>query len=210
MGAARTAVDSLIALLASAVGPFRLNVAEGISTGDGPAVTVRVASLDRVGRSRRDGLILDLSLTAMVFTTGPNSVDATERMLRTIEVDPRFSAAPLRWTPEPAAGIGFLVSAPVSVRLEETVGPRVGQPLHVDIRVARAVSGVIVDNDGNPIRGALVHTAENQTSTHSDADGHFALLNPTDQVTQLHIDVRGTTRTFDAPAEHQPLVIKWE
>ena len=209
MGAARTAVDSLIALLVSAVGPL-LKIEEGISRGDGPAVTVRVVSLDRVGRSRRDGLILDLRLTAAVFATGPHSVDATEQMLRAIEVDPRFTAGPLPWTPEPAAGLGFLVSVPVSVRLEETAGPQVRQPLQVAIRVARAVSGVVVDNEGNPVRGALVRTADNQTSTHSDADGHFALLNPTEQVSQLHIDVRGTTRTFDAPAGHLPLVIKWE
>ena len=55
-----------------------------------------------------------------------------------------------------------------------------------------------------------MRTAENQKSTHSDADGHFALLKPTDRQSKLHVDVRGITRTFDAPAEHLPVVIKWE
>lgn len=144
-------MDSLLALLTHAVEPFRLNVRESkvpesnltgdISPTADPAVTIRVVSLDRVGRSRRGGSILDLNLTAAVFTTGPHFLDATEQMLRTIEVDARFSAAPLSWTPAPSAGLGFLVSARVCVRLDERVGPEVSRPLRVDIRISPAAGG---------------------------------------------------------------------
>lgn len=207
MSAARTALLGLVGALAEAVDPVAVRVDDDpAASADVPGVSVRPRSLTRVGRSRRDGAVLDLELVAAVGTSGPLSLELTEQMLTALESESRYTVEP-----HPAAeGLGFQVRVPVAVRLEEPVPWRVEQPMVLDVRLARSLAGVVVDDGGHGVAGAVVAAGIGGPAAHTDAQGRFRVLVADAPRQAFVVEVRGTTRTVDAPTDTAPVVIRWE
>jgi hypothetical protein len=210
VSSARHALDIVMDALSEVVAPFDLKVVERDQVDDTPAVNVRVISLDRRGRSRRDGSLLDLVLAATVITTGPARLEAVERMLSMIEQDQRLTAAALTAERQPPSGLGFLLTMTVSVRLDEPSGQQVTETLRIDTRLVRTLSGTLVDSRRQAISGAQLRTADDPTPVRSGADGHFALLTSAQTAeTELLVTVRGTTTSFAVRPDEIPLIVQW-
>lgn len=212
MSAARTALLALVDALAAAVEPVPVTIedeSQHPTTGE-PGVRVRVASLTRVGRSRRDGAVLDLELLATVGSTGPRALELTEQMLTALEREPRYAVEAAQQSPIDALGLGILVRVPVAVRLEEPVRWRVTEPMHLDVQVARSVAGVLVDTGGRGVPDALVAAAVGGAGASTDSGGRFRLLVADAERQDLVVEVRGATRTFDADTSTAPVVLRWE
>lgn len=133
MNSVRTSLEMITDLVRDAAHPLKVDVRTGGATQDDTDVSIIPVSVDRVGRSRRDGPILDLQLTVAVVCTGPSNVDVVEDLFAALEPHSNYSIGPLDWpvTPPDAAGLGFRVSVTVPVRLAEPHGPPVKEPLTV-------------------------------------------------------------------------------
>jgi hypothetical protein len=206
MSAARTALSGLLDALAAAVRPAQVDLHDDAVPPGTAGVTVRPVSLDRVGRSRRDGPLLDLQLTVEVTSTGPQSLEWTEQMLTAVEQHERYSAGPLG-TP---GQLGFTVRVPVPVRLGEPTGPLVREPLRVETQVAWPVSGIVVDGHGRGVSGATVRSAFTGTTAACDAQGRFRLLAGGEPAQDFVVEVRGRTRSITASADELPVLIRWD
>jgi len=133
MSAVRSTMNTLLELVADQVKPDRVAEAGDAESVADAAVIVRPVGLERVGRSQRDGPVLDLQLAVLVVCLGRRALDNLEALLAAVETAGQYSISPLR--PEPLlAGpvqLGFELRVPVSLRLEDTRGPLVTEPLVV-------------------------------------------------------------------------------
>ncbi|WP_051973396.1 hypothetical protein [Cryobacterium sp. MLB-32] len=212
MSVVRSSLSDLVAVLADAVVPDSVGVQHGgqPETEAAPTdpVLVRVVALDRIGRSRRDGPVLDLELSAAVACTGEHTLDNLERMMVALENLSRYSVAPL--TPELRAtgAVGFLVRVPVNLRLTEPGGPPILEPLQVTTVIGRQLRGVVVGSDGHGLAGASIRARASAVAVASDRAGRFTLLSTSDPVQDFTVEYRGTTRLVTAAVD-PALVITW-
>jgi hypothetical protein len=212
MSAARTALLSLVSALSEAAEPAPVALEDGPDpvTPPRPGVSLRPVALSRLGRSTRDGVLLDLELLARVAVSGPDALETTERLLVGLERDSKYVVEPLPPVPAGPAALGFDVRVRVPVRLEQPSGPPVREPMHVDLRPARQVAGQVLDADGGGIADALVRAGIGGRPVATDAEGRFRILVAEAPVQEFVIEVRGATRTVDARTQQSPVVIRWE
>lgn len=221
MSAARTALLGLVSALAAAVDPRTVTIDDephrlvtpeptDRDADPTPAVRVRASSLTRVGRSRRDGAVLDLELVATVGSAGPEALELTELMLTALEREARYTVESVAEHPEAWPGLGFRVRMPVGVRLEEPVGPRVREPMRLDVQIARSLPGVVLDAEGQGVPDADVRAALGGGPSRTDSDGRFRVLVADAPRQELVVEVRGATRTIEAATDTAPVVIRWE
>ena len=147
---ARAALDSAVATLTSAVSPTTVHLSSDPTPSDTANVVVELLDLRRIGRSRRDGSLLDLELLTAVHATGPTALDLVEQMLVALEphrydVEPLPAAArrpdPRAPGVEPGVELGFQLRIPVSVPMTEPDAPLVTQPPVVRIDVVPSGTG---------------------------------------------------------------------
>ena len=129
----RSSLNALVALLTDVVSPDEVAVEGDAGEPHSAPVFVRPLSVDRVGRSRREGPVLDLELKVAVICTGPRSIENVEQLIRAVEINSNYSVGPLDRSCGPAdeAWLGLLMVVPVSLRLDEPQGPPVREPLEV-------------------------------------------------------------------------------
>ena len=215
MGAARSALADLLGALAHAVEPAPVGIAGSSEPGDsgsgpdeaGSQVRVRPVSLTRVGRSQRDGAVLDLELVAAVGPEGPEALELAEAMLTALERAPRLSVEPAGPGDPPLA---FRVRLPVAVRLEQPVRWRVEEPMRLDVQVARSLAGVLLDAGGDGLPEARVAARPGGGAATTDKQGRFRVLVAQGDRQSFDVEVRGTTRTIDAATHTAPVVLRWE
>ncbi len=214
MSAARTALLALVGALADAVDPETVAIDDDESPppDGGPAVRVRPTSLARVGRSRRDGAVLDLELVAAVRSGGPKALELVEQMLTALERESRYTAEPVLLPVEAPSrgGMAFQVRMPVPVRLDEPEPPRVTEPMRLDVRLVRSMSGALIDSAGHGVADARVSASVGSGPSVTDPDGRFRLLVADAPRQTFVVEVRGATRTVEAATATAPVVIRWE
>ena len=212
MSVVRSALSALVSVLADAVSPDSVGVFDGGPVPTDPVPTdpviVRVVTLDRIGRSRRDGPVLDLELAAAVSCLGPHSLENVEQMLAAVENISRYLVAPLTPDLHADAGLGFLVRVPVTLRLTEPGGPPILEPLRVDTVIGRRLRGVVVGPDGHGLAGASIRSRASSVAVASDRAGRFTLLSTPDPIQDFTVEYRGATRLVTAPID-PALVIMW-
>lgn len=195
MSSSEAALRALVELLAAEAAPETVVIDDGrVDRTDFSGTLVRPLALERVGRSRRSGAILDLQLFLEVTTYGANALATMERHLVTIE---QSQLAAQEQPPQPAqrsAGYGagtmsVVVVVPVAVSLAEPQPPIVTQPPVVEVHFVSRLDGVLVDSDGHAITGAIVRTAETAATSVTDKAGRFRLLTTTDGSGPISIDV---------------------
>lgn len=212
MGMVRAALAELVSVIQHAVEPEQVALRDGSRDDpedppDAP-VTVTPSALTRVGRSRRDGPVLDLELTALVECRGPRRLDNLEKLLVAVERQSQYGTAT---TEAPAApGMAFLIRVPVSVRIDEPSGPPVLEPLVTHTVAGRTISGRLLDrhNAGIPHARIRVHSSANAVV--SDDLGRFEVLASADELQHFAVAVRGTERQLTASTSTLPVTIRWE
>jgi hypothetical protein len=208
VSALRTSLSQLVDVLAGAVAPDTVGLEDG---GEAPAdpVVVRVVSVDRVGRSRRDGPVLDLQLAASVRCTGTRSIENVEQLLRAVEDAPQYVVAPLE-RPLDGGGLGFLVRVPVALRIQEPDAPLVTEPAVITTIVGRELTGVLFGKDERGLAGARIRSHASGQLAESDGNGRFRLLGTPDDVQEFTVEYRGSARRVTAKADPLPLTIRWD
>lgn len=207
MRAARVALNDLVDVLALAVEPRQVGVDDGSTPVKDDAVRVRALSLDRVGRSLRDGPVLDLVMVASVQCGGSGALDATELMLEALERRPQMAVEPLPRDLMAAGLVGFLANVPVAVPLPEESGPIVREPLEAILRSVRAQSGRLLDRHGRVVEGAVVRGLDIGSTATTDRQGRFRLLvGATTDEHELEVHVRDKRYAVRA-ADLDPVVL---
>lgn len=218
MSAAQAALVGLAAALATAAetaavsldvegAPQPTPAPDGAPT---PAIRLRPVSLTRLGRSTRDGALLDLELLTLVTVAGAGGLDAAERLIVGLERDSRYAVEPAPREDAPPGTLAFGVRVRVPVRIPEVSGPPVLEPLRLDLRTARLLEGVVRDAQGRPVPDAVVRAVVGGRPVVADAEGRFRLLAGDEDVTDVDVEVRGETRTVQATTSTAPVVIRWE
>lgn len=212
MSAARTALLGLVAALSEAAEPAPVALEDGPApaTPSRSGVSLRPVALSRLGRSTRDGVLLDLELLARVAVSGPDALETTERLLLGLERDSRYVVEPVPPASAAPWALGFDVRVRVPVRLEQPTGPPVREPLRVDLRPARSIEGAVRDADGAGVPDAVVRAGVGGRPVVADAEGRFRILVADAPSQEFVVEVRGTTRTVEAATQHAPVVIRWE
>lgn len=220
MSAAQAALVGLAAALATAAEPAAVSLdvegappPEPMPAPDGaptPAIRLRPVSLTRLGRSTRDGALLDLELLTLVTVAGAGGLDAAERLIVGLERDSRYAVEPAPREDAPPGTLAFGVRVRVPVRIPEVSGPPVLEPLRLDLRTARLLEGVVRDAQGRPVPDAVVRAVVGGRPVVADAEGRFRLLAGDEDVTDVDVEVRGETRTVQATTSTAPVVIRWE
>lgn len=208
MSALRTSLSQFVEVLADAVTPDSVGLWDG---GEAPAdpVIVRVVSVGRLGRSRRDGPVLDLELVASVSCTGPHSIENIERLLVTVEGTPQYVVTPLE-RPTPVDPLGFLVRVPVALRIPEPEAPLVREPAVITAVVGRELTGRLLGKDERGLVGAHIRSHASGQQAESDGNGRFRLLSTPDDVQEFTVEYRGSARRVTAKADPLPLTIRWD
>lgn len=228
MSAAQAALGGLVSALSAAVDravalePAGPSVVSGNQATMGPPptpdqapdVAVRAVALTRLGRSTRAGQVLDLELRARVLASGEDALATTETLLVALERDGRYQVEPLPGAGAPGTGgsgprLGFDVLIRVPVRLDEPTAPAVLEPLRVDLRPSRAMTGLVVDGEGGGVPDAVVRAAVGGRPVVADAEGRFRILVADAPSQEFVVEVRGTTRTIEAATQTAPVVIRW-
>ncbi|KUM40873.1 hypothetical protein [Arthrobacter sp. EpRS71] len=218
MGHVQSSLSDLLGVLADAVAPQHVRFDDGSPTAvvpppDAP-VTVRAATLTRIGRSRREGPALDLELTVAVQCHGPGQLDNMEQLLLAVEHHSQYSVAsngefrPEEYSSAIGQGLGFLVRIPVSLRFEEPSDPP-AQAAVGAAAAARRIRGRLVDGHNKGISDAYIHAHSSATAVVSDATGHFEVPASADEVQHFAVAVDGTEREVSASTKSLPVVIRW-
>ncbi|MEE2568865.1 carboxypeptidase-like regulatory domain-containing protein [Pseudarthrobacter sp. J64] len=231
MGVVRTSLTELVGLLNNAIAPDHVTLDDGSAGGttgrsgageslsgesddpdDPSGTTIRPTALTRVGRSRRDGPVLDLELTARIECRGPNQLDNLEKLLLAVEHHSQYATAPVPETPigSDRETLGFLVRIPVSVRLEEPSGPPVREPLITRLEAGRTISGRVLDSHNNGIPHARIRVHSSANAVVSDDSGRFEVLASADELQNFAVAVRGTERQLTATTRTLPVTLRWE
>ncbi|MCA4135442.1 hypothetical protein [Arthrobacter sp. M4] len=212
-------MTELLGLLSDAAAPERVrfddgSVQEGQPEPDAP-ITVYAVGLDRVGRSRRAGPVLDLELRVAVECHGPKQLDNMEKLLLAMErsqytVITKDELQPGEYESAIRHGLGFLIRVPVALALEEPTGPQVLEPLIAHMDVARRIQGRLVDAHNKGIPDAFIRAHSSATSVMSDATGHFEVLASADELQHFAVAVHGKEREVSASTSSLPVIIRWE
>ncbi|UVJ39183.1 hypothetical protein [Arthrobacter sp. CJ23] len=233
MGFVRSSLTELLGVLSDAVSPERVRFDDGSAgtSETGPAdpapgtpepgtpeapVTVHAVALNRVGRSRREGPVLDLELRVAVECHGPKQLDNMEKLLLAVERNSQYSVVssgefqPGEYEPNVRQGLGFLVRIPVALRFDEPSGPPVLEPLIATTVTARRLHGRLVDVHNKGIPDAYIRAHSSATAVVSDATGHFEVLASADEIQHFAVAVRGTEREVSASTSSLPVIIRWE
>lgn len=136
------------------------------------AVQVRPASLARVGRSRREGALLDLELTVTITVTDPKPLPLLEALLLAAESMPHTAIGPL---PAGQRGLGFTLALLVTVPIAEPSGPRVTETV-IEIHPLSNLSGQVVDGDGRGVPAAEVTSTITRQRVSTTSAGGFQML----------------------------------
>lgn len=197
MSATQEALDGLVTILTAASGTAGLQLARPGRPHDGPrpAVLVTPLSLDRVGRSRRAGALLDLELRVAVETSGDDVLGLTETLLLAAESVTHTRLEPL---PVDRPGFGFLIGLPASVAVPEPTAPPVEQVV-VDLQPLVALTGTVVDPDGAAVPGAEVSSGLTRQRVTTDAAGAFTLPGLS-RPTTLTVSRGARRATIEVPA----------
>ena len=153
MHTARSALETLLATITEALTPAVVGLAGHATDGDDAEVVLTPVALRRVGRSRRDGALLDLELTVAVTTLGPDAIDHLEQLLVLAE-----TRGLTVWAPPAPPVLGLTLALPVTVSIDEPTGPRVDTVV-VDVRPSASRGG----SPGVPVgvtNGASTHAVE--------------------------------------------------
>ncbi|MCF3138373.1 MULTISPECIES: hypothetical protein [unclassified Paenarthrobacter] len=218
MGQVRSSLSDLLGVLSDAVAPQHVRFDDGSPTAvvpppDAP-VTVRAVTLSRVGRSRREGPVLDLELRVAVECHGPEQLDNMEQLLLAVELHSQYSVVSNGELPHDEysgaiqQGLGFLVRIPVSLRFEEPSGPST-QPAAGTPGAGRRIRGRLVDVHNKGIPDAYIHAHSSASAAVSDATGHFEVVTSTDELQHFAVAVDGTEREVSASTRSLPLIIRW-
>lgn len=210
MSSAESCLGALVDRLADGVAPEPVVVDDGdVDRSQLSGTVVRPLSLDRVGRSRRGGAILDLEMVVEVSTHGPHALALLERHLVTLE---QTQVAQARTTVSPdlaaasgaaasgaapsgaaaaagATGMRIVVVVPVSVPLAEPQPPIVTRPPVVSVHFVSQLDGLVVDGEGHPVAGAAVLMAATGVTSVTDPGGRFRLLTTRDGSGPVEIEV---------------------
>lgn len=219
MGHVRSSLSDLLGVLFGAVAPQRVRFDDGSPTAGVPPpdapVTVRAISLSRVGRSRREGPVLDLELRVAVECHGPEQLDTMEQLLLAVELHSQYSVvsagefAPHEYSAAIRQGLGFVVRIPVSLGFEEPSDPPAQESPLAKARAARRIHGRLVDGHNKGIPDAYIHAHSSATAVISDATGHFEVLASADELQHFAVAVDGTEREVSASASSLPVIIRW-
>lgn len=218
MGHVRSSLSDLLGVLSDAVAPQHVRFDDGSPTAvvpppDAP-VTVRAVSLNRVGRSRREGPVLDLELRVAVECHGPEQLDNMEQLLMAVELHSQYSVVsngefrPEEYSGTLQQGLGFLVRVPVSLRFEEP-SDLPAQPVTDPQGAGRRIRGRLVDGHNKGIPDAYIHAHSSATAAVSDATGHFEVLASPDELQHFAVAVNGTEREVSASTKKLPVIIRW-
>ena len=224
MGVVQASLTELLGLLSDAVSPVEVHFEDDgePSSPDAPeaapeaAVTVRAIALNRVGRSRRNGPLLDLELKVAVEARGPERLATMEKLLLAVERHSQYSVVsadefePGEYRASIREGLGFLVRVPVSLDFEEPSGPLVLEPLIAETKLARRIQGRLVDIHNKGIPNAYIRAHSSASAVVSDATGHFEVLASADELQHFAVAVRGTEREMSASTSSLPVTIRWE
>jgi len=133
MSAVRSTMNTLLELVADHIKPDRVAEAGDAESVADAAVVVRPIGLERIGRSQRDGPVLDLQLAVLVVCLGRRALDNLEALIAAVETNGPYSISKMRPEPLPTGPVqlGFELRVPVSLRLEAIRGPIVTEPLVV-------------------------------------------------------------------------------
>ncbi|MET3905392.1 hypothetical protein [Paenarthrobacter sp. 4246] len=218
MGHVRSSLSDLLGVLSDAVAPQHVRFDDGSPTAvvpppDAP-VTVRAVTLNRVGRSRREGPVLDLELRVAVECHGPEQLDNMEQLLLAVELHSQYSVVsngefrPEEYSGAIQQGLGFLVRIPVSLRFEEP-SDLPAQPVTGKPAAGRRIRGRLVDAHNKGIPDAYIHAHSSATAAVSDATGHFEVLASADELQHFAVAVDGTEREVSASIRRLPVTIRW-
>ncbi|MEO3941542.1 hypothetical protein V3C41_10740 [Paenarthrobacter nicotinovorans] len=218
MGHVQSSLYDLLRVLSDAISPQHVRFDDGSPTAvvpppDAP-VTVRAVTLNRVGRSRRDGPALDLELRVAVECHGPEQLENMERLLLAVELHGQYSVVssgefrPEEYSGAVGQGLGFLVRVPVSLPFEEPSDPPAQAAVGAST-AGRRIRGRLVDVHNKGISDAYIHAHSSATAAVSDATGHFEVLASADEVQHFAVAVNGAEREVSASTRSLPLVIRW-
>ncbi len=220
VGVVRSSLTELLGILSDAVSPERVRFDDGSEPPSGQpsdaAVTVHAVALNRVGRSRREGPLLDLELKVAVECHGPTQLDNMEKLLLALEQNTQYSVVssgefqPDEYDSGIRQGLGFLIRVPVGIRLDEPFGPPVTEPLIASTTVARRIHGRLVDVHNKGIPDAYIRPHSSAAAVVSDPTGHFEVLASADELQHFVVAVRGTEREVSADTSSLPVIIRWE
>lgn len=220
VGVVRSSLTELLGILSDAVSPERVRFDDGSEPPTGQAtdapVTVHAVAMNRVGRSRREGPLLDLELKVAVECHGPTQLDNMEKLLLAVEHHSQYSVVssgefqPDEYDAGIRQGLGFLIRIPVGIRFDEPSGPPVTEPLIATTTVARRIHGRLVDVHNKGIPDAYIRPHSSATAVVSDPTGHFEVLASADELQHFVVAVRGTEREVSANTSSLPVIIRWE
>lgn len=217
VGVVQASLTDLVGVLSAAVSPGLVHLEDdGGPSPEEAAVTVRSVALNRVGRSRRNGPLLDLELRVAVEARGMERLGNMERLLLAVERHSQYSVVsagefePGEYTASIRDGLGFLVRVPVSLAFDEPAGPPVLEPLIANTTVARRIHGRLVDIHNKGIPNAYIRAHSSATAVVSDATGHFEVLASADELQHFAVAVRGKEREMSASTSSLPVTIRWE
>ncbi len=198
MSATQRALDGLVKAFSDAVDGATVAV---VQPGDEPPaqrpdVLLTPLSLTRIGRSRREGSLLDLQLSVAVEASGDDVLDLAERLMLAAETAPHAHLDPL---PADRPGFGFVIAVGVSVDVTEPTGPPV-KVVEVEVQPLVGITGVVVDPDGVPLASVEVRSSLTRQQTTTDVTGRFALTGLA-RPTTLTISRGARHATVDVPAE---------
>ncbi|MEV8149523.1 hypothetical protein AB0O52_15465 [Arthrobacter sp. NPDC080073] len=216
----RSSLTELLGILSDAVSPARVRFDDGSEPPTGQSidapVTVHAVAMNRVGRSRREGPLLDLELKVAVECHGPTQLDNMEKLLVAIEQNTEYSVVssgefqPDEYDAGIRQGLGFLVRVPIGISLDEPSEPPVAEPLLAAAAVARLIHGRLVDVHNKGIPEAYIRPHSSGTAVVSDPTGHFEVLASADDLQHFVVAVRGTEREVAANTSSLPVIIRWE
>ena len=220
VGVVRSSLTELLGILSDAVSPVRVRFDDGSEPPTGQSidapVTVHAVAMNRVGRSRREGPLLDLELKVAVECHGPTQLDNMEKLLVAIEQNTEYSVVssgefqPDEYDAGIRQGLGFLVRVPIGISLDEPSDPPVAEPLLAAAAVARLIHGRLVDVHNKGIPEAYIRPHSSGTAVVSDPTGHFEVLASADDLQHFVVAVRGTEREVSANTSSLPVIIRWE
>lgn len=220
MGHVHSSLSDLLGVLSNAVAPQHVRFDDGSPTAvvpppDAP-VTVRAVALNRVGRSRRDGPVLDLELRVAVECHGPDQLENMERLLLAVELHSHYSVVSSgefrheEYSDAIQQGLGFMVRVPVALPFEEPSDPPAREPDPGKASGGRRIRGRLVDAHNKGIPHAYIHAHSSATAVLSDATGHFEVLASADDLQHFAVAVDGTEREVSATTRSLPVIIRWK
>ncbi|MDP9906610.1 MULTISPECIES: hypothetical protein [Arthrobacter] len=220
MGVVRSSLTELLGILSDAVSPVRVRFDDGseppIGQSPDAPVTVHAVAMNRVGRSRREGPLLDLELKVAVECHGPMQLDNMEKLLVAIEQNTQYSVVssgefqPDEYDAGIRQGLGFLVRVPIGISLDEPSEQPAAEPRLAATTVARLIHGRLVDIHNKGIPEAYIRPHSSAAAVVSDPTGHFEVLASADDLQHFVVAVRGTEREVSANTSSLPVIIRWE